>query len=60
MPKQSTRAWIYRIATAVVPILIVYGVIAESDASVWLGLAGAVLNIGERALYLANTPAHDK
>ena len=38
-----TRRWIYGIAVTAVPLLVAYGVIAESDAALWIGLAGAVL-----------------
>lgn len=50
-----TRRWIYGIAVAAVPLLVAYGVIAESDAALWIGLAGAVLGTGVPALAAANT-----
>ena len=37
------------------PLLVAYGVIAESDAALWIGLAGAVLGTGVPALAAANT-----
>lgn len=52
---QKTRAWIYRIATAAVPLLTGYGVIEDSKAALWLGIAGAVLGFGTSALASANT-----
>lgn len=54
MPKISepTRAWIYRISLAVIPLLIAFGAVAEEDAPLWIALAGAVLNSG---LATANT-----
>lgn len=51
----KTRRWIYGIAVAAVPLLVAYGVIAESDAALWIGLAGAVLGTGVPALAAANT-----
>lgn len=51
----KVRRWLYGIAVAVVPILTVYGIIAESDAALWIGLAGAVLGTGVPALAAANT-----
>lgn len=51
----KTRRWIYGIAVAAVPLLVAYGVIAESDAALWIGLAGAVLGGGVPALATANT-----
>ena len=50
-----TRRWIYGIAVAAVPLLVAYGVIAESDAALWIGLAGAVLGGGVPALATVNT-----
>jgi len=44
--KESTRAYWYRVANAVIPILTSYGVIAEQDAAVWLGLVAAVFSTG--------------
>lgn len=52
---QTTRAWIYRISVALVPILVAYGLIAEDQASLWIGLAGAVLATGDLALAAAHT-----
>ena len=40
---EQTRAWIYRVLTAIVPLLIAQGAIEGQTASLWLGLAGAVL-----------------
>lgn len=51
----KTRRWLYGIAVAVVPLLTVYGIVAESDVALWIGLAGAVLGTGAPALAAANT-----
>lgn len=51
----KTRRWLYGVAVAAVPILTVYGILAESDAALWIGLAGAVLGTGVPALAAANT-----
>lgn len=40
------RAWLYRIAVAVVAIAVFYGVITESEIGLWLALAAAVLSGG--------------
>lgn len=52
MPNEATRAWIYRVLVAAVPVLIAYGVLDEATAAVWVGLAAAVLGVG---LAVANT-----
>jgi len=43
---EATRAWIYRILVAAVPVLIAYGVLDEATAAVWVAGAAAVLGIG--------------
>lgn len=52
MPSEPTRAWIYRILVAAIPILIAYGVLDAEDAALWVALAGALLGFG---LATANT-----
>lgn len=52
MLKESTRAWVYRVSLAVIPLLIAFGVVQNEDAALWVALAGAVLNTG---LASANT-----
>ena len=53
---QTTRAWLYRVGVAAVPILVAYGVLTEDVASQWLGLAGAALGLAQSAIAAANTP----
>lgn len=43
---ESTRAYWYRIANAVIPILVSYGLIADREAAVWAGLVAAVFSTG--------------
>lgn len=52
MPNEHTRAWIYRVVTAALPLLTAYGVIAESKVPLIVALAAAVLGTGMAA---ANT-----
>jgi hypothetical protein len=54
--KQTHRAWIYRLATALVPITVFYGLLADNEAALWLGVLGAALSTGGHALASANTP----
>lgn len=56
MISQAHRAYIYRIATAAVPLTVFYGLLAENAAALWLGLIGAVLATGTNALAATNTP----
>lgn len=52
MPNEKTRAYIYAVLVAAVPIAIVYGILDTQTAALWLGLAAAVLGLG---LATANT-----
>lgn len=52
---EKTRAWIYRISLAAVPLLTGYGVIQESKAALWIGLIGAALGFATNSLAAANT-----
>lgn len=51
----KVRKWLYAIATAVIPLLVVYGVLAENTVSLWVGLAGAILSPAATGLAAANT-----
>lgn len=48
---KKRRAWLYRVLTAVLPILIAYGVLDGQEAALWLALAGSVLGTGMAALH---------
>ena len=43
---ESTRAWIYRVATAVVPLLTAYGILSERQAALWLSAISTLLVSG--------------
>jgi hypothetical protein len=53
--KQAHRAYIYRVATALVPLSVFYGLLADNEAALWLGVVGALLGTGAHALASANT-----
>lgn len=52
---EHVRAYIYRLGTPVAALLMFYGVIGETEASLWLGLLGAALMVGEGAIASMNT-----
>ena len=54
---EHTRAYIYRVLLAVVPILTAYGVVEESKTAVIVGLIGAVFGNG---LAVVNTSTGGK
>ena len=55
---EKTRAYIYRVLTATVPLVTAYGIIDQRTAALWLGLAGAILGTG-LAAYNTSTKAGD-
>lgn len=52
----ATRKYVYGIVAAAIPILVVFGVIAEDQVQLYLTLAAAVLGFGSSALAAPNTP----
>ena len=55
---EATRAWIYRVLTAAVPIITAYGIIDGRTAALWLGLVAAILGTS-LAAYNTSTKAGD-
>ena len=43
---ESTRAWIYRVLLALQPIVVTYGLVTETQAVLWVGVASAILGTG--------------
>jgi len=54
-----TRKWLYQAGVAVIGLLVVYGLVGESEAAEWTVLLAAVLGAGEAGLAAANTPTRD-
>ena len=52
---EKTRAYVYRVIAALIPVLVVVGVVGPEDAAVWLGLAAAVFGFGAAGLASKNT-----
>lgn len=53
--KESTRAYIYRVLTVLVPVVGFYGIAQEGEAELWLTVASVVLGVGAAGLASANT-----
>lgn len=49
----AVRRWVYGVALAAMPLAVLYGIVSEAAAPLWLALVGAVLVPG---LALANVP----
>ncbi|QFG13457.1 holin [Gordonia phage Powerball] len=45
-PTPAQRQWLYAVITALVPILVVYGIVDDNSVTLWLALAAAVLGTG--------------
>ena len=57
---ETRRAYLYRVALAVMALLTIYGVVDADTAPVWLGVVFAVLGIGSAGLATANTTTKTK
>ncbi len=53
---EATRAWIYRILLALQPIAVAYGVVKDTEAVLWIGVASAVLGTGLAAINTSTNP----
>ena len=49
---EPRRAYLYRVSLAVIPLLSIYGIVADNTLTLWAGIVAAVLNVG---LATANT-----
>ena len=58
LKNEQTRAYIYRVLTAAVPLVTAYGILDGRTAALWLGLAGAILGTS-LAAYNTSTKAGD-
>ena len=52
---EATRAYIYRIALALLAVLSLYGLVGPDEIPVWTGVLVAVLGIGSAGLATKNT-----
>lgn len=52
----AVRRWLYGIATALVPILVIYGVIESETAPMWIALVASMLGTGTA---LAHVPGEN-
>ena len=43
LSNRENRKWIYGVCLAIVPILVLYGVIDEQAAPLWIALIGAIV-----------------
>lgn len=58
-PTAAQRRRIYQVATAVIPLLVAYGLLSSEQAPLWLALAAALLGATAPALAVKNTPKDD-
>jgi hypothetical protein len=55
MPNEKTRAYIYRVLLAVLPLLVLYGIISDGEAAQYAIVGAALLGVAADALATANT-----
>jgi hypothetical protein len=55
MPNEKQRGWIYRVLLAVLPLLVLYGIISEGEAAQYAIIGAALLGVAADALATANT-----
>lgn len=55
----TRRAWLYRVASAAIPLLITLGVLAPDLGGPILQFIAAILGVGAMGLALANVPADE-
>lgn len=56
IPSPAVRRWLYGIAAAVVPALVLLDVVTGEEGAAWLAVAGAILGVPVLGLAAANTP----
>jgi hypothetical protein len=56
----NTRAWLYRIALSVVPLLVLLGFLTEELAAATLNIVAALLAVGSSAVALRNVTPDDE
>lgn len=52
----TKRAWLYRIAIAVIALVAVYGLLDSEQVAAWMSVLAAAFGIGAPALALRNMP----
>lgn len=53
----TRRRWLYALVSPLLKVATVYGLLTETQAGVWAGLAAAFLGFGVDALATRNTPS---
>lgn len=53
------RKWLYAVAVAVVPLLVLYGAISQEAAPLWLGLIAAFLGAASPVMALTHLAPRD-
>lgn len=55
MPNEKTRAYFYRVLLAILPLLVLYGIISDAEAAQYAIVGAALLGVAADALATANT-----
>lgn len=57
---EARRAYFYRILTALLPILTVYGLVAEHATVLWLAAGASLLGFGTASAHTSTTGANEE
>lgn len=52
----KTRLYVYGVLGAAAPLLVAYGILTDTEVSLWLSLAGTILATGGLGIASANVP----
>lgn len=52
----KARLYVYGVLGAAAPLLVAYGIVADTEIALWLSLAGTILATGGLGLASANVP----
>lgn len=55
---QDVRHYLYLVMTALVPLLVIYGILDDKTAPLWIGLIGSITASGTAVLHTPRTPPH--
>lgn len=55
----ARRRYVYDVLTVVGPVAVFYGLVTDTEVSLWLGVAGTVLQASGIGLARANVPDDD-
>lgn len=59
LTSRKGRQYLYSIAVVVIPVLVMYGVISQDSAPLWMAIVAAVLGVAAPAMALSHLTPED-